>query len=177
VHYAALDAYAVLVVWEKLTKMRESGEADKFYQKHNLLTSKGYAKLTQERKDNRDKRLKLKELEFHENIKANGPAEKLESESDAKEPLTVKNTQLQVPNPPKENPPKNSKPKHGKDKKNYKFPHSPFAEKDSDWVSKSESHPVSKQVSQQNIDLGLQTKVPTFEMVLTMRDIYVKKVE
>jgi hypothetical protein len=69
VHYAALDAYAVLVVWEKLTEIRKNGEADKFYQKHNLLTTKGYAKLTQERKGNREERLRLKELGFQENFK------------------------------------------------------------------------------------------------------------
>jgi ribonuclease D len=97
VHYAALDAYAVLVVWEKLTEMRENGDERKFYQKHNLLTTKGYAKLTQERKDNREERLRLKELEFQENFKVDVTTEKLESAPDSKEPETVNNTQLQVP--------------------------------------------------------------------------------
>jgi hypothetical protein len=61
------------------------------------LTPKGYAKLTQERKDNRQERLRLKELGFQDNFKVDVTAEKLESARDAKEPEPVKNTELQVP--------------------------------------------------------------------------------
>jgi hypothetical protein len=39
----------------------------------------------------------LKEIEFHDHFKVDVTAEKLESARDAKEPETVKNTQLQVP--------------------------------------------------------------------------------
>lgn len=184
VHYAAMDAFAVLKIWDAYLALEQKGKLTEWYEQNKLINAQEYEKLCKDRAVARAERQKLKDAEAKEAL------QKENSQKQGKILSVIDSIDVGEPSPSPSIPAKdphspvltkqNSTTTKAKNL-NYKFP-PPEVTEESEWVSDyeiskkpSELVVPSNQVSKQEIEIPTQPKV-TFGDVKLARLQYLTKI-